>query len=199
MEDDRHIKAQILFDTHKHLAVNTVYRVFKNPRGIAKKYNIELDDLFQYANEALYESCLDYDENIGNCKFSTFAITKIRWNLTSKIQRDCKNFSFRGTGLDAREVRAKTHFVSLDDSAKELDESGTYHEVVASDYDLEGNAIGNILTEYLGNKCPERVKEMLKLRIDGLTLEEIGEQCGLSRERVRQLLNKVKKELEGVI
>lgn len=39
--------------------------------------------------------------------------------------------------------------------------------------------------------CTEREQEMVWAKMRGLTLAQVGEQCGLTRERVRQVLNEV--------
>lgn len=190
-----------LFDKHKHIAEATVYKHFKDPKGIARKYNVEMQDLFQYAYEALFEACLDFNSEKGNRSFQNFAITKIKWNLSAKLQRDCKNFSFRGTNLDARGIRKNTKFVSLDDMANsdKGEDNVTYHELIGDDYILEGEAVGKVLHQMIGEKFPERTVVALNGKMEGRTLHDIGEQFGVSREQIRQDLLKLKRKLVGVM
>ena len=42
------------------------------------------------------------------------------------------------------------------------------------------------------NKKPERNREILKLRAQGMTLEEIGARFGISRQRVHEIVTKRK-------
>lgn len=48
-----------------------------------------------------------------------------------------------------------------------------------------------------GNVLTEREKSILRLRIAGKTLREIGRSFGLSRERIRQIGEKIKDKLKG--
>jgi RNA polymerase sigma factor (sigma-70 family) len=194
-----------LFKQYAHLAPATVIKYYKgNHKGISKKYSIDIEDLFQYAYEALYESALKYDESKGNCKFQSFAITKIKWALQTRIHRDCKTMSFQGlgrTGLDYEYIKKNLKFVSLDDFSKSGNSFNdqTNHELVGDDYNLEGEAIGNQLTKYIEKRYDPRTVSIIKSRMEGMNNSEIGDEIGLSRERVRQILSKVKKELQGVM
>lgn len=52
------------------------------------------------------------------------------------------------------------------------------------------------ISEYVGQIEDERMRSVLSLKLEGLTLEQIGERIGgVTRERVRQILNKALKQL----
>jgi RNA polymerase sigma factor (sigma-70 family) len=185
-----------LFEEYYHLAEATVLKLFKNPQYLAKQKGLELEDLHQYAREGLWESALKFDSVKGNRSFQNFAITNIRWTLIKKIRKDCKKFTFRGTGLNPKEIESKTNFISFDSPSPVGNEEGsTYHELIAGDYNLEGEAIGNLLEDAI----PPRTLQFLKLKMQGKTLNEIGKQFGISREAVRIDIKKFSHKLKEVI
>jgi RNA polymerase sigma factor (sigma-70 family) len=195
--------ANKLFHEHKHLPHQTVLRMFPHYKGICEKFKLEPDDLFQYANEGLWQSAMRFDENKGNKTFKNFAITQIRRNVVNRIETDCRTISFKGigrTGLDCTYLKQNLKFVSLDD-ASNTDESDeqTNHELIGNDYNLEGEVVGKILTNMVFDKYPERTVAIIKGRLQGKKFDQIGKELGLSRERVRQIFVKVKNELQGVI
>jgi RNA polymerase sigma factor (sigma-70 family) len=195
--------ANQLFHEYKHLPRQTILRMFPHYKGICEKFKVEPDDLFQYANEGLWQSAMRFDETKGDRTFKNFAITQIRRNVVNRLKTDCKTISFKGigrTGLDCNHIKQNLKFVSLDDvsSINGTDEQ-TNHELFGDDFNLEGEVVGNILTNMVIDKYPERTVTIIKGRLEGKKFIQIGNELGLSKERVRQIFTKVKNELQGVI
>jgi RNA polymerase primary sigma factor len=73
-------------------------------------------------------------------------------------------------------------------------------EAPAVDHDLIENSLRREIAALLGNLAP-REREVIELRFgiateETLTLEEVGQRLGLSRERIRQIEKKAKKKLQ---
>jgi RNA polymerase sigma factor (sigma-70 family) len=194
-----------LYEKHKNLAIQTVLRKYPDYKAIAKNIGIEPDDFFQYAREGLWKAALEFNPEKGNRKFKNFAIYNIRWNLEDWIKKENRVITFKGigrTGIDCGYVRENLKFLSFDAASSKDNDSddNTNHEKFGDDYNLEGEVFGKVLIDMINNQYPKRTVDMIKLRMQGYTYEKIGEEFGgLSRERVRQIFAKVKKELQGVI
>jgi len=112
-------------------------------------------------------------------------------------------------GVKVREIeeiqRVARRPVSLDSPITE-DSETAYMDLMADedaaavDHDLLENSLRSEIAGLLGNLAP-REREVLELRFgidadDTLTLEEVGQKLGLSRERIRQIEKKAKKKLQ---
>lgn len=95
--------------------------------------------------------------------------------------------------------------VSLDSPITE-DSETAYMDLMADedapavDHDLIENSLRREIAVLLGNLAP-REREVIELRFgieteETLTLEEVGQRLGLSRERIRQIEKKAKKKLQ---
>jgi RNA polymerase sigma factor (sigma-70 family) len=189
-----------LFNENYYIAETTVKKLFGDPRYIAKKHGVSLEDLHQYAREALWEASLAFDNTKGNRTFRNFAITSIRWHLIERLRRDCKKFSFRGTGIKPRDIVDKLNVVSLD--AKPTfaeDEDSTYYDVVRNNFDTESEVFGNLLEDKMNELFPPRTVEFVKLKLKGKTIYEIGKLYGISHQAVDQNIRQHAKKLSKVI
>ena len=112
-------------------------------------------------------------------------------------------------GVKAREIeeiqRVARRPVSLDSPITE-DSETAYMDLMADedapavDHDLLESSLRGEIAGLLGNLAP-REREVIELRFgiktgETLTLEEVGGQLGLSRERIRQIEKKAKKKLQ---
>jgi predicted transcriptional regulator len=64
----------------------------------------------------------------------------------------------------------------------------TEHDVVASDNNVEIDAISDIEYKHIIDKLTDKQKEILHMREKEMPLHKIGTEMNLSKERVRQLL-----------
>jgi RNA polymerase primary sigma factor len=112
-------------------------------------------------------------------------------------------------GVKVREVeeiqRVARRPVSLDSPITE-DSETAYMDLMADedapavDHDLLERSLRGEIAGLLGNLAP-REREVIELRFgivtgETMTLEEVGRQLGLSRERIRQIEKKAKKKLQ---
>jgi len=112
-------------------------------------------------------------------------------------------------GVSRREIeeiqRVARRPVSLDSPVTE-DSETAYLDLMADedapavDHDLLESSLRSEIAGLLGHLAP-REREVLELRFgiatdDPLTLEEVGQRLGLSRERIRQIEKKAKKRLQ---
>jgi len=112
-------------------------------------------------------------------------------------------------GVKLREVeeiqRVARRPVSLDSPITE-DSETAYMDLMADedapavDHDMLEGSLRDEIAGLLGNLTP-REREVIELRFgiateEPMTLEEVGERLGLSRERIRQIEKKAKKKLQ---
>lgn len=113
------------------------------------------------------------------------------------------------TCLGTQTNRIKEHFqrkdrykelnnVSLDEELTNKDgDDGdcTLYDFIDSEVYVEDYDNQKILNDFI-NELPEREQKILKMSLKGYTLQEIGNEVGLSRERIRQILcTKIKRKL----
>jgi len=133
-------------------------------RSIAAKYNrlgVPQDDLEQEGMIGLLEAADKYDENQG-AKFSTYATYWIKKRILAAV---------------AKEKKSTFNTSSLNEKISKSNEKNT----------------GSLSHKNLSfpESMPEAEKLVIKLLFENqLTLKEISEQLGISRERVRQLKEK---------
>ncbi len=150
--------------------------------GICRKYAYrlsggiyEFEDLVQEGVLGLIEALEHYSP--GVCDFKTYAYYWIRAYVLDF--------------LSSPETTAfyNHHTLYLDDSAYHDSNSRTLHEKIPdpSPENTEYLDFKNLLEK--SNLTP-REKEVMLKRYSGLTLERIGEDLGITRERVRQIYNR---------
>ncbi|HEV3257833.1 MAG TPA: sigma-70 family RNA polymerase sigma factor [Gemmataceae bacterium] len=144
--------------------------------SIAKKHAAESDNFFELlsdGNMSLIRAVEKFDYSRGN-KFSTYASWAIMKNYARSIPDDKQRRERYQTGHD-------------DLFAARPDTRTIEREVVATHEQAVHRV--NRLLEYL----EPREREIIRMRAgldnnsEGMTLEEIGQQLGITKERVRQL------------
>lgn len=152
--------------------------------SIAKRHSGQADNFFELlsdGNVSLLRAVEKFDYSRGN-KFSTYASWAIMKNFARSIPEE-KN----------RRERYVTGHEELFEVAQ--DNRSDEHEVVASAEQATHKV--NRLLEYLD----PRERQIIRLRAgldsgaEGMTLEKIGEQLGITKERVRQLNVRAMKKL----
>lgn len=101
-------------------------------------------------------------------RFGTFAGMVIRHTLIAAIGRACKRPPMQS--LDVLDLDGKPVF----------------------DPPARGDHVAELMVkeELAKMKLTDRQRQIVKMRLDGLTLDQIGGRFGISRERVRQILAK---------
>lgn len=185
------MRAEELFEKYQHLAPATLYKVFYNPKSIAYKKGLDEEDLLQYCYIGLWKACREYNPS-KNVKFNTFAINNIRWNLMSSLKQEGSfDKAYKQTRkLSDEENTAK--FLYLDSDVGEGEDVNTFHDVCASDANVEKEVEENFLLKGVSEHLTHRQKQALEMRLENYTLEEIGEKFNISREAIRLDLVKAK-------
>lgn len=189
-----------LFEQNKHLAECTIYKMFKNPRKIAKDKRMELDDIFQYAYEGLWKGCQTWQES--KSQFNTFAINNIKWHVMVKL-RDDDNYKYCKSKPNSKENNINLEY--MDNTLKD-DSTMTFHDVVPSCSNVFDVACGNVLAPQMLDTLTDRQREALLLKAKGYTYEEVGQRLGISKQASQKLLRnvnyrigKIKNLVTGVI
>jgi RNA polymerase sigma factor (sigma-70 family) len=184
-----------LFESHYHIAKETIFKMFNNPKGICQQHRIEMSDLFQYAATGLWKACLTYEENKGT-KFMTHAINHIRWHVKERLTRETSMIRYSiNHEYDPSEIYG---IMSIDEKhSKDSDGDNTYHDIIASDVNVEENVMDDILSEYICSQLGSKQLEIIKLKEKGLSSGDIGRLWGMTAANVRHHANKAKLQLEN--
>jgi len=168
----------------KDLLVNCNMRLVVS---IAKRHSAQTDNFFELlsdGNVSLLRAVEKFDFGRGN-KFSTYASWAIMKNFARSIPEE-----------KHRRERYVTGHEELFEAAP--DNRSDEHEIVASAEQATHKV--NRLLEYLD----PRERQIIRLRAgldsgaEGMTLEKIGEQLGITKERVRQLNVRAMKKLRSL-
>jgi len=155
--------------------------------SIAKRHAAQSDNFFELlsdGNVSLLRAVEKFDFGRGN-KFSTYASWAIMKNFARSIPEE-----------KHRRERYVTGHEELFEAAQ--DNRSDEHEIVASAEQATHKV--NRLLEYLD----PRERQIIRLRAgldsgsEGMTLEKIGEQLGITKERVRQLNVRAMKKLRSL-
>jgi RNA polymerase sigma factor (sigma-70 family) len=185
------------FYKYQHIAKETVYKIFNNPKGICDQHRIEMADLFQYAATGLWKACITYDETKGT-KFLTHAINHVKWHVNERLKRETSIIRYAiNRDYEPNEIYG---IMSID--AEHSDDSegkNTYHDIIPSDYDLLENVIGGIEGEQLFSQLTEKQKKIVRLLEKGLSSGEIGKMWGTTPQNVRAYIYNARKRLSEVV
>jgi RNA polymerase primary sigma factor len=165
----------------KEVLINANMRLVVN---IAKRHSGQTDNFFELlsdGNMSLIRAVEKFDYGRG-FKFSTYA----SWAIMKNFARTIPD-----------EIHRKERFVTGHDEVFEVapDTRTDEHELVASK-DRATHSVNRML-EYLEPREREiiRMRAGLDSHAKGMTLEEIGQQFGITKERVRQLNARAMKKL----
>jgi RNA polymerase sigma factor (sigma-70 family) len=155
--------------------------------AIAKRHAAQTDNFFELlsdGNMSLIRAVEKFDFSRGN-KFSTYASWAIMKNFARSIPEEKR-----------RRERYLTSNDEFFDAA--ADTRSDEHEAVASAEQASHRI--NRLLEYLD----PREQQIIRMRAgldssEGMTLEKIGEQLGITKERVRQLNVRAMKKLRHLV
>src|SRR5205823_11105768 len=154
--------------------------------SIAKRHSAQTDNFFELlsdGNMSLLRAVEKFDYSRGN-KFSTYASWAIMKNFARSIPQERYHKERYVTGRDELFERA-------------LDNRTDERELVSTAEQAAHRV--NRLLEHLSPRDREIVR--LRAGLDGSepkTLEEIGQQLGITKERVRQLNVRIMKQLRDI-
>lgn len=224
---DQHTK-DILFDKlfrHHHaliilLTFKTYYKLAKYRSILYEELllNMSFDDALSISYD-LYYACLK--NYAGIYSFSTYFYKSLGRYIVSRYNRsdtsylsntkyEVKKLSFKLQCALSDNPNQSIHDILTDEEIKKIWACDVVHNKCnVDDYDIEcrddynyDNDYANLMKEFedIAKKMNKRYADMLRWRLKGLTLEEIGTKYGITRERIRQLtdkaIEKVKLELK---
>lgn len=158
----------------------------------------DYDDFVQQLNAVYWRCCVDFEESRG-WKFSTYILKSLRDAIKTIIRTSCRHgFSRIGKGKELL-----TRPMSFDAS---LDDGETLSDLVASDSEppdklLATVELQEIVQDALDSISP-RYALVIRMRFlddDKMTLKDVGEFLGVTRERVRQIERLALRELREVL
>lgn len=157
--------------------------------GAAHKYKINLDEYYDVLAIGLCKAAMAFDETKG--QFSTFAyITML--NEYNGVLRHNKT---SGIIPVQNIVSMNTRMVS--DDGNSVVEFG---DMFPDDVDIEKDTVETDYILFLCNKiCHPQEQEVIRLLADGFTQSEIAEKVGVSRQRIGQLMNKIRARLKEYV
>jgi len=176
LQDEANIIKDLLISCNMRLVVS-----------IAKKHSAQTDNFFELlsdGNMSLIRAVEKFDYSRGN-KFSTYASWAIMKNFARSIPED---------------KHRRERYVTGNEDLFELapDTRSNEHELVASQEQAVRRV--NRLLEYLDPREREiiRMRAGLDNHSEGMTLEEIGDHLGITKERVRQLNVRIMNKLRAL-
>lgn len=159
----------------------TEAEVFTNADGLAywvcRRYRERQDyeDLLQVARIGLLRGIRKHDTSRG--ELVPYMITCAR----SEISRYFK-------GENRKRRRCPGPLLSLDGPLNDIDDLTLVDAVEDPRENVEEGVIADILSaEAFETIANPRTREIIEMRLEGYALREIGEELGLSHERVRQI------------
>lgn len=137
------------------------------------------EDMVQVGRIALYKAIETYDET--RTEFSTYAVKVIKSKLINFVQNDLyKNFSKGGLN--------KVH------DTEGLDDDKMRERTVGR-FDDHSNVETNELLNFIKDYKDKRAYKIVCLLNEGYTYDEIGKIIGLSKQRINQIIVKLRKYL----
>ena len=177
------------------LAKNTILSSnLKFVFDIAKKYKgkgVAMEDLIAEGNMGLVKA-LDKFDTSKDVKFISYAVWWVRQSMQEVIKKRQQQISIEINDEETTPSIKKCHLHDSEDELILPNENMLSNEDDANSLELN-NAQSKILNKLL-NKLNPRARYIIKSYYgfdkDEMTLEEIGNELNLSRERVRQIKEK---------
>ena len=166
-----------LIKENEGLVYYTMNKFFLNT---IQEYNIK-EDLAQVGMMALYKAIQTYE--VGRTEFSTYAVRVIKSKMINFLQNDLYKYISKGG------EKAMHNNEGLDEDSEKMRD----RTVGRFDDDTEVNA--NELLDYIKDYKDERAYKIVCLLSEGYTYEEIGSILNLSKQRINQIITKLRKHL----
>lgn len=170
-----------LFEKYEKLVFSTVYERFGNP-SYRMSHGLDWEELLQFGRMGLLRACKTYKKN-SDFVFATHAIRNIVWS----VNVESKRYSLGNVNKSSNELLDR---VSMDEPIGSQLNHETAHDVVES-YE-EGFSEFEIkdLLQSIGSNISTDVSEIVKMRMEGLTFDEIATTLDISRQAVEQRLKR---------
>ena len=166
-----------LIQENEGLVYYTINRFFLQT---VQEYNIK-EDLAQVGMMALYKAIQTYE--VGRTEFSTYAVRVIKSKMINFLQNDLYKYISKGG------EKAMHNNEGLDEDSEKMRD----RTMGRMDDDTEVNA--NELLDFIKKYKDERAYKIVCLLSEGYTYEEIGDMLDLSKQRINQIITKLRKHL----
>jgi RNA polymerase sigma factor (sigma-70 family) len=171
-----------MFNEYMYLGKVTIFKMFPDPYGICKQHKIDIADLKQYAYESIWKACLNYNPNKGT-NIKTHLINNIRWFIHERLKRETTLIKYDSNKFNTIE---KFGLLSMDvEITDDSYDHNTYHDVIASDTNVETDAIGNLGGDYVLSKLNDKQRKVVEMKTKGLNSNEIGKLLNMTGANVR--------------
>lgn len=161
--------------------------IAKNYKGLGLSYS----DLIQEANAGLFKAADKFEPELGN-KFISYAVNWIRESILSALKKR--------NSLPSEELPVEYNELETYEEADYIDEKMSDDIYIEDNSDSEKEKDINTVVNLLLKDLTPR-EQFIVTKYSGIgerkpkTLEEIGNELGLTKERVRQIYEKAMKKL----
>src|SRR5690625_3410184 len=186
--------ANFLFESNKHLAKNTIHRMFRQPYNLAKSKSIEYEDLIQYAYEGLWKACLTYSNK--HSKFETYAINNIRWAVQNGLNRETNLIKYNPNNMPKEEDRYILTSYNSPINSREDGESMELSEAIP----CENKRPHDLILEkdevcQLTKNLNEREKRIVELKTEVLTDKQIAKKFGVTFQAINRSIHNIRRKI----
>ena len=152
-----------------------------------QKYHLIEEDWFGAMSVAYMKAVQSYNPD-GGAAFSTYAYQAMYYDLVHTFSQREDNRMAKQLNLDPKECR----LISLNVRVLDSDDSPELQDIVSDPIDCYDDILTNDCYKRFYSKLDERDRRIVDFRLDGLNYREIGRKLGISHERVRQRLEKIR-------
>ncbi|PGK10573.1 RNA polymerase subunit sigma [Bacillus cereus] len=181
-----------LFEEKEHLVLASIKQIFGSyhvASQVAKKNNMELDDLIQIGKVRLWELCLKYNSKLSEA-FNTYAIKTLKWKIINELHE--KGKVIKVSRSCSPEERNSMKFISVDLYVDGESENGFY---AVDPLKLEEEVIISMQCQEVLNQLNSEEKLILIKKSHGFTDEEIGKELGKTRLAINKRKTRAYKKI----
>lgn len=161
---------------------------------VLRKWALPGNRFYDMAMEALIIACNNFDENkVNNMKPQTFLIYTVQRYLGGMIGRE---FVWRGIISEAS-YRKHSYFYFLGNYHGMIGGANCIEELVelGKEPKLNDDYSEIEVSIFMENFLSPRERKIVNLRVQGFSMEEIGEATGCSRQNISLIIMKIKKKM----
>ncbi|MFS0643849.1 sigma-70 family RNA polymerase sigma factor [Siminovitchia sp. 179-K 8D1 HS] len=181
-----------IIEKYFHYIPATINRRFPNNEKFLEFHGLELDDLIQFGRIALMKAIRTFDPNKSN--FKTYAINYIYWDINIETNKNSL-YSKTNNSFELAEI------CSLNREFQNENEEGGIEltDLIACERDHIKEKEEDLLIQSLKNYLPKKIYDIIELRVQGYTLQEIGEKYGVTRQYIHSIIKSHENRIRTLI